>query len=223
MTVASEDDVSLAGCSRWCAETLVYPCPRSCPRPFLEWLIATLSTAPDTVLFTAGDVTTSIVGKSRLSLPPTARAILPPQRSLELALDKSATIDLAPQLGVPIPKSVAFDRKEPIDVSRHTRFLPTTKCLAAYREWAGDYPSLFAIGGLDMHVGNEWGCEVALDRACELTSDAVLARIRAGEFVTKGRFLSFGSRPAGGIRGLAFAAGDALAGARSVRNRVLSP
>jgi hypothetical protein len=109
------------------------------------------------------------------------------------------------------------------NVSRHTRFLPTTGCRAAYRQWAAAYPSLFAIGGLDMHVGNEWGCEVALDRACELSPDAVLARIRAGEFITKGRFLSFGSRPSGGIRGLAFAAGDALAGARNVRNRVFGP
>jgi hypothetical protein len=108
------------------------------------------------------------------------------------------------------------------NVSRDTRFLPKSGCFAAYRRWAGAYPSLYAIGGVDMHRGTEWGCEVVLEGACELTADAVLGRLRAGEFVTRGTFLSFGSRPTGGARGIAFAAGDALAGARDARNRVLS-
>jgi predicted ATP-grasp superfamily ATP-dependent carboligase len=118
VTAASEDEVSLAGSSRWCSERQVYPCPRSSPQPFLEWLISTLSSEPDTVLYTSSDVTTSIVGRSRLSLPAAARAILPPQRSLEVAMDKAATMDLALQLSVPTPKSVEFGRQEDIDVSR---------------------------------------------------------------------------------------------------------
>jgi hypothetical protein len=106
------------------------------------------------------------------------------------------------------------------NVSRHTRYLPTSGGLVAYRRWAEAYPNLFAIGGLDMHSGSEWGCEVALDRDCEITPEAVLTEIRKGRFCTKGRFVSFDSRPNGGVRDLIFAAGDALAGVRDARNRV---
>ena len=107
------------------------------------------------------------------------------------------------------------------NVSRDTRYLPTSRSFAAYRQWAPVHPNLYAIGGLDMHSGNEWGCEVVLDHHCEPTCGAVLAGLRQGQFVTRGRLLSFGSRPTSAVRGLAFAAGDALAGARNVRNRVL--
>lgn len=108
------------------------------------------------------------------------------------------------------------------NVGRDTRFLPRSGYFAAYRQWALAYPDLHAIGGLDMHAGSEWGCEVVLDRECEMSPDAVLGRLRAGEFLTRGMLLSFGSRPTGGgVGGLAFAAGDALASARDARNRVL--
>ena len=107
------------------------------------------------------------------------------------------------------------------NVSRHTRYLPISGCLNAYRRWAAEYPNLYAIGGLDMHRGHEWGCEVVLNRTCGLTEDSVLAALRTGEFITKGRLLSFGSRPTGGVRALAFTAGDALAGVRDARDRVL--
>lgn len=107
------------------------------------------------------------------------------------------------------------------NVSRHTRFLPAKGCAAAYRRWAQAYPDLFAIGGLDMHRGNEWGCEVVLDNPCELKAQAVLAAIRAGAFSTRGKLVSFGSRPSRGVRDLAFVAGDLLAGVRDARNRAL--
>ncbi len=107
------------------------------------------------------------------------------------------------------------------NVSRHTRFLPTRGGFAAYRRWSRAYPNLLAIGGLDMHSGREWGCEVVLTRDCEMTPDSVLSELKTGRFCTKGRFASFDSRPAGGVRDVVFAAGDALAGVRDARDRVL--
>lgn len=107
------------------------------------------------------------------------------------------------------------------NVSRHTRFLPTRCSLAAYRRWASAYPNLFAIGGLDMHSGGEWGCEVVLDRNCEITPDFVLAELKAGRFCTRGKLVSFDSRPTSGVRDVVFAAGDVLAGIRDVRDRAL--
>jgi len=107
------------------------------------------------------------------------------------------------------------------NVSRHTRYLPTRDSIAAYRHWSRAYPHLSAIGGLDMHTGCEWGCEVVLSVGRASTQDAVLDELRAGRFRTKGSLTSFGSRPSGGIRDFIFAAGDALAGARDARDRVL--
>lgn len=114
--VASDDKRSLAGSSRYCSERIVYPSPASTPTLFREWLISTLASMPDVVLYTSSDVTTSIAGQCRLSLPPAARMLLPPQLSLETALNKAATLDLARRLNVPVPGSVEFRRGQPVDV-----------------------------------------------------------------------------------------------------------
>lgn len=107
------------------------------------------------------------------------------------------------------------------NVSRHTRYLPASGCMAAYRRWARKHQTLYAIGGLDMHTGCEFGCEVRLELACEMTAEAVLAEIENGRFSTQGRFASFDSRPLKGLGELAFAAGDVLVGVRDMRNRVM--
>lgn len=114
VAVASEKRTSLAGCSKWCAQRLTYPCPRAVPLMFEDWLISTLSHMPDAVLFASSDVTVSIAGKCRKHLPQPARALLPPQESLEIALDKLATLDLAARLGVPIPRSVRLTREQTV-------------------------------------------------------------------------------------------------------------
>ena len=122
--VASEDENSLAGYSRWCSEKVIYPCPRATPKLFQGWLISILATMPDAVLYTASDVTTSIAGKCRLSLPAAARTLLPPQRSLEITLDKSSTLDLAHNLDIPVPQSVEFHSGELVDVGRASFLYP---------------------------------------------------------------------------------------------------
>lgn len=107
------------------------------------------------------------------------------------------------------------------NVGRDTRLLPTTRQFPVYKKWAASYPNLYAIGGLDMHKGSEWGCEVVLDPPCEISSDSVLRALKAGQFSTRSGLLTFGSRPSGGVKNLAFAAGDVLAIARDLRNHVL--
>ncbi len=106
------------------------------------------------------------------------------------------------------------------NVARDTRLLPTTRQVQVYRKWAESYARLYAVGGLDMHKGTEWGCEVLLGSMCELTAASVLEELRAGRFSTTSRLFSFGSRLGGG-RKIAFAAGDALVGVRNLRDRVL--
>lgn len=106
VTVGSESATSLAGCSRWCSAAVSYPCPRTYPLWFLNWLVFTLNSLPQTMLYTCSDVTTSIAGRSRMSLPSSTRTLMPPQASLEVALDKSKTLAIARKLGIPAPLSV---------------------------------------------------------------------------------------------------------------------
>lgn len=110
VTVASEGRASLAGRSRWCAKTLTYPCPSASPRMFENWLVSAVKEMPDAVLFVSSDVTVSAAGRCRNRLPRLAQSLLPPQESLEIALDKSATLDLALKLGLPTPRSILVNR-----------------------------------------------------------------------------------------------------------------
>ncbi len=112
VAVASEDQPCLAGCSRWSSTVLTYPCPRTHPLWFLNWLVFTLNSSPETMLYTCSDVTTSIVGRYRAKLPSSTRVLLPPHASLEIALDKAKTIDLARKLGVPTPASVSVAKSD---------------------------------------------------------------------------------------------------------------
>jgi len=172
VTVASEDEASLAGSSRWCSERLVYPCPRATPRLFQGWLVSTLASTWDTVLFTASDITTSIAGRCRLSLPEAARALLPPQKSLEVAFDKSATVDLALRLGVPVPKSVLFERKEPVDASRVTFGFP-----AAVKSAKSDLPYRFATS----YAPDLGDMRVLLDEALRESPAALVQEVIVGQ------------------------------------------
>lgn len=109
ITVASERKSSLAGSSRYCARRITYPSPRLSADAFVEWLSDTLVSMPGAVLYTASDITTSLVGRYRDRLP-SLGLLLPPQDALETALDKAATLDVARRLDVPVPKSVLVHR-----------------------------------------------------------------------------------------------------------------
>lgn len=149
VTVASEYQPCLAGCSRWRSGVLTYPCPRTSPRWFVNWLIFTMGSSPTTMLYTCSDVTTSLVGKSRPDLPSSARILTPSQDSLEIAFDKSRTLGLAADLGVPIPSSVEFRRGEPVD----THSIPFD-CPVAIKAAQSDLPhrlaTIYADGAQEM-------------------------------------------------------------------------
>jgi len=151
VAVASEERPCLAGCSCFCTETLVYPSPASMPQLFREWLCATLATMGDAVLFTCGDLTTSIVGKYRLALPVRTHHALPPQLSLEIAMDKAATIDLASRMNVPVPKTLEFKKGDIISPSDiHLRFPVVIK--AAHSDLAYRPLTTYARTLDDIHI-----------------------------------------------------------------------
>lgn len=107
------------------------------------------------------------------------------------------------------------------NVSRDTRLLPTATQVRVYKKWAESYAHLYAIGGLDMHKGAEWGCEVVLESSGAPTPAEVLRHLTKGRFSTRSRLFCFGSRPAAGVPDVAFAIGNALASVRRLRDRVM--
>jgi len=149
--VASEERASLAGRSKWCADTLTYPSPCAEPRLFEGWLISVLADMPDAVLFVSSDVTASIAGRCRNRLPRPAQGLLPPQRSLEIALDKSATLDLALKLGVPIPRSIRITRGQAVDDGGLTLSYPLA-IKAAQSDLPRRYATVYARSAAELHA-----------------------------------------------------------------------
>lgn len=172
VTVASDDEASLAGRSRYCSQTMVYPCPRATPQLFRDWLVSHMASNADTVLYTASDVTTSVAGESRSSLPSVARALLPPQESLEIALDKSATLGLARDLGVPIPKSVEFSANDSFEPDRVTFGYPV-----AVKAAQSDSPYRFSTAYA--HDAGELG--VILGEVLKESESALVQEVIPGE------------------------------------------
>jgi len=105
------------------------------------------------------------------------------------------------------------------NIGRDTRYLPTSASVRAYMDCIRAKSDLLAIGGADMHIGREWGCEIILRTPCGADQNAIITQLRSGSFITRGRFVTFPSRPTGRSRLLIFRAGDALARVRSVRDR----
>lgn len=118
VSVVSTGKSSLAGSSRYCAEKISYPDPQTEPGAFIGWLKSYLSKSEPAVIYTSSDITTSLVGSHRASLPTNARYAFPPQESLRIALDKSATLRLAEKLGHPVPRTYRVSRSKPLILSQ---------------------------------------------------------------------------------------------------------
>lgn len=104
------------------------------------------------------------------------------------------------------------------NIGRDTRYLPTSAAIRAYFRCLPNKPDLLAIGGLDLHRGREWGCEVMVYLSDECSPDAILSALRRGDFATTSRLFSFSSRPSRTTGILAFRVGDVLSRIRSIRD-----
>ena len=106
------------------------------------------------------------------------------------------------------------------NIARDTKYFPTSTAIRAYFRCLSRKPDLLGIGGLDLHRGREWGCEILLDVSGIYEVSAVLSSLHQGKFITSGRLFSFSSKPSHTTDMFAFRIGDAVARIRDVRDAV---
>lgn len=107
-----------SGFSRHCAKTLRYPAPQKHPQLFLEWLRETLSRERCGVLLPMDDDTMAIAVAHQEQLRSYCRLPVPPRESYDIAADKSETLRLAMNIGVPCPKTAIWYKEEEPDTAK---------------------------------------------------------------------------------------------------------
>jgi len=112
--IASHIDKPLAGYSRHARLQLRYPDPMQAPQAFIDWLNA----------HAAGDAYELVIPVTERTVVPLVRhrnqvkaahIALPSSDSLEVALDKAKTVELARQLGIPVPNSTLIAQASALD------------------------------------------------------------------------------------------------------------
>jgi predicted ATP-grasp superfamily ATP-dependent carboligase len=115
--VASHSAKSLAGYSKYCFKSLIYPKPELSVRRFVESIASFVEDHGIEVLLPVSDITTITIADHRDLFEPGCKLPFPDSAILKQAADKANLIETAKQLEVPIPSSVRIDRKEEIDLS----------------------------------------------------------------------------------------------------------
>jgi predicted ATP-grasp superfamily ATP-dependent carboligase len=106
VTVAAETHPCLAGCSKYCRDTLIYPSPMEHPEGFTSWLKRLLSGRDYSMVLPMTDIITVLLAEARDELPSSVSMPLPALDSLQAVLDKSSLIRLASEAGIPIPETL---------------------------------------------------------------------------------------------------------------------
>ena len=114
--VGSEKEPSLASCSRYCANSFIYPSPYSDPSGFLQSLIGFAKSCGDAVLFPITDVTLTEILLHKGELPENLRVPFDSYDKYMQLTDKMNLFRMARELGVPVPitiSSTEYDRENP--------------------------------------------------------------------------------------------------------------
>jgi len=105
-----------AGCSRWCGKHVLMPSPAD-PARYLEAVLSLLRECDCDIGFACDDPVVEILSRARAALPPRPDFMLPPPGSFEIVRSKLATQRFASSLGVPTPRTVAFDSVESLQAA----------------------------------------------------------------------------------------------------------
>lgn len=101
--------VSAGGWSRSSTASFRYPNPYDDPAGASDAILAQVVERGVDVVLPITDVTTRVVESLRDRLPPRCRIGVPPAGASAVAADKNRTIELAAELGVPVPTTVMVD------------------------------------------------------------------------------------------------------------------
>src|SRR5262249_5726783 len=118
VTVADEDDKSLAGVSRYCRESLRVPSPAQRGEAFVSAVRQEVGRGKHRVVIPADDVTLSLLTHARSQFEGVTALPFPDFETVQMAHDKGALMTRAAEHGIPVPKTFivrsAADVKEAI-------------------------------------------------------------------------------------------------------------
>jgi predicted ATP-grasp superfamily ATP-dependent carboligase len=135
---ASESHPSLASVSRHSAGFDAYSSPYRAPDQFVQDIAAIAARRQVDVLLPMTEITTVLLTRSRGLLPPNVRIPFPDAETVATAADKSKVLQLASQIGVPIPKTLVVESPDQIDLVLERVEYPAVFKPARSRAWTGE-------------------------------------------------------------------------------------
>jgi protein-tyrosine-phosphatase/predicted ATP-grasp superfamily ATP-dependent carboligase len=103
--VGAESQVSLAGTSKYCGRSFAYPDPYGDPGGFTTCLLETVRDSSASALFPVSDIALQLVGLRKAEFEEWTNVPIPSLQAYENLSDKYHLMELAAQLGIPIPET----------------------------------------------------------------------------------------------------------------------
>ena len=105
--------------SRYVSERLVYPPPATSPSEFVEYILAAVQRLGIDLIIPVTDAAILPLAGERPRFESLCQIALPDAAALGVVMDKGRTLELASQLGVPVPmSSVAASREDALQAAR---------------------------------------------------------------------------------------------------------
>ncbi|HEY9526820.1 MAG TPA: ATP-grasp domain-containing protein [Anaerolineales bacterium] len=106
VTVGAESSRSLAGSSRYCQESLVYPSPYQEPERFITCLLEAVRKHHVDALFPVSDIAMHVIGPEKSRFEPHTHVPTPNAEMFQEISNKYRLMRQAVELGVPIPDTI---------------------------------------------------------------------------------------------------------------------
>jgi protein-tyrosine-phosphatase/predicted ATP-grasp superfamily ATP-dependent carboligase len=156
VTVASHTSRPLSSFSNAVRACLQYPDPLSATEAFIEWLLAHLRTVSYELVIPVTERTLLAISNRRAQFSH-QKIAMPDAHSLEIALDKSQTLALADQLGVPRPFGVSLDSLDDLaalkDRLRYPLVLKPARSIGSAHGEASQLQVSYAFDELELKSG----------------------------------------------------------------------
>lgn len=107
--VGSDERVSLASRSRYCARHIRYPSPERDREAFERFLVEFVAREPVDVLLPVSDITTRAACVHQEAIGRHAAVVVPPLDAFDCLSDKRVLLELAARRGVPVPRTIFID------------------------------------------------------------------------------------------------------------------
>jgi len=114
---------SLASSSKYCSETVFYPCPISSPGKFIDCIIQIIKDCTIDIVLPVSDVTTIPIAAHKATLENFCDVPVADHDAVESAADKARLFHVAKELGVAIPQTIPVNSgNQRIDLPEAMKF-----------------------------------------------------------------------------------------------------